>query len=100
MMIHLEGPIVDSLYDMALISWHLKFTPTLPGIDHPEVEGGLGHPIGNQHTDADNRADVLTGPTTVESVVHPIGTSSSQANEALVSSTSSKEPISFKVLKS
>ncbi|KAF7353638.1 hypothetical protein MVEN_01048500 [Mycena venus] len=42
MMTHLEGPIVDSLYDMALISWHNKLTPTLPSSDHPEAEGGLG----------------------------------------------------------
>ncbi|KAJ7221756.1 iq calmodulin-binding motif protein [Mycena pura] len=85
MMTHLEGPIVDSLYDMALISWHLKLTPTLPSSDHPEVEGGLG-PIGDETTtdeSGDNRADELTGPSTVESVVHPIAMSSSQANEAM-----------------
>ncbi|KAJ7118728.1 hypothetical protein C8R44DRAFT_181495 [Mycena epipterygia] len=85
MMTHLEGPIVDSLYDMALISWHLKLTPKLPSRDHPEVEGGLG-PIGDETTteeSGDNRADVDTGPSTVESVVHPVGMSSSQANEAM-----------------
>ncbi|KAK3294392.1 uncharacterized protein B0H64DRAFT_325211 [Chaetomium fimeti] len=30
MMVHLEGPIVDSIYDMALISWHKKLDPPLP----------------------------------------------------------------------
>ncbi|CAK5279448.1 unnamed protein product [Mycena citricolor] len=80
MMIHLEGPIVDSLYDMALISWHLKLAPTLPSANQPETEGGLGG-IGDETTaKGDQRADVLTGPTTVESVVHPVN--SSQANEA------------------
>ncbi|KAJ6547026.1 hypothetical protein B0H19DRAFT_1211731 [Mycena capillaripes] len=84
MMTHLEGPIVDSLYDMALISWHLKLTPTLPSSDQPEVEGGLG-PIGDETTadDGVNRADIATGPSTVESVVHPVGQGSSQANEAM-----------------
>ncbi|KAI0144306.1 IQ calmodulin-binding motif protein [Xylariaceae sp. FL1272] len=30
MMVHVEGPIVDSLYDMALISWHKVLKPPLP----------------------------------------------------------------------
>ncbi|KAI1326230.1 phospholipase D/nuclease [Xylariaceae sp. FL0255] len=30
MMVHLEGPIVDSLYDMAMISWHKKLDPPMP----------------------------------------------------------------------
>ncbi|KAF7359290.1 hypothetical protein MSAN_01271400 [Mycena sanguinolenta] len=82
-MIHLEGPIVDSLYDMALISWHNKLTPTLPSSDHPEVEGGLG--------DEGVEESVLTGPSTVDSVVHPVGQSSSQANEAMTANPSSDQ---------
>ncbi|KAJ7739658.1 iq calmodulin-binding motif protein [Mycena maculata] len=78
MMTHLEGPIVDSLYDMALISWHLKLTPNLPSADHPEVDGGLG-----SIDDETAQGDIATGPTTAESVVHPVGQSSSQANEAM-----------------
>ncbi|KAJ7063464.1 hypothetical protein C8F01DRAFT_1133150 [Mycena amicta] len=73
MMTHLEGPIVDSLYDMALISWHLPLTPLLPSNNHPEVEGGLGA-IGDETTteeeSSDNRADIATGPSTVESVLN------------------------------
>jgi phosphatidylserine/phosphatidylglycerophosphate/cardiolipin synthase-like enzyme len=42
MMIHLEGPIVDSLYDMALISWHKKLEPALPSHNSPAVQGGIG----------------------------------------------------------
>jgi phosphatidylserine/phosphatidylglycerophosphate/cardiolipin synthase-like enzyme len=86
MMTHLEGPIVDSLYDMALISWHLKLTPPLPSHDHPETEGGLGT-FGEEHKNGNNSsdtADILTGPSTVESVVHPVDRSSSQANEAMI----------------
>ncbi|KAJ7632146.1 hypothetical protein FB45DRAFT_494404 [Roridomyces roridus] len=82
MMIHLEGPIVDSLYDMALISWHLKLTPTLPSATHPEVEGGLGG-VGDE-------GSIATGPTTVESVVHPV--SRSQANEAMTDEKPNEQP--------
>jgi hypothetical protein len=42
MMTHLEGPIVDSLYDMALISWNKKLEPPLPSHNSPAVQGGLG----------------------------------------------------------
>ncbi|PGH16839.1 hypothetical protein AJ79_01483 [Helicocarpus griseus UAMH5409] len=35
MMVRLEGSIVDSLYDMAIISWKLKLKPMLPMIDSP-----------------------------------------------------------------
>jgi hypothetical protein len=30
MMIHIEGKIVESFYDMALYSWYVALTPTLP----------------------------------------------------------------------
>ena len=36
MMTHLEGPIVDSLYDMALLSWNMKMDPPLPLLLDPE----------------------------------------------------------------
>jgi phosphatidylserine/phosphatidylglycerophosphate/cardiolipin synthase-like enzyme len=119
MMIHLEGPIVDSMYDMALISWHKKLDPPLPSINSPAVQGGVGsfsgkhdeifgsdgsikghsaivHPdkmrrwtayehehrevrkpgvvdpqATNDTSDA-SRADVLTGPSTTNSNLHPI----------------------------
>ena len=35
MMCHFEGPIVDSFYDMALISWHKALEPPLPTLDRP-----------------------------------------------------------------
>ncbi|OIW31905.1 hypothetical protein CONLIGDRAFT_572063 [Coniochaeta ligniaria NRRL 30616] len=99
MMVHLEGPIVDSLYDMALISWRLKLMPPLPSHDTPAASGGLrgsaDHtgPDGNlgttsngnihqpgvvdaagpAHTDDTSRADAVTGPSTTDSVTHPQG---------------------------
>lgn len=41
MMCHVEGPIVDSLYDTLLISWHTKLDPPLPSLKTPAREGGL-----------------------------------------------------------
>lgn len=38
MLVHVEGPIVDSLYDMALISWHKKLDPPLPSYDRPAAQ--------------------------------------------------------------
>ncbi|KAL2823875.1 hypothetical protein BDW59DRAFT_180433 [Aspergillus cavernicola] len=35
MMVHVEGPIVDSLYDTALISWGKALEPPLPLLDSP-----------------------------------------------------------------
>jgi phosphatidylserine/phosphatidylglycerophosphate/cardiolipin synthase-like enzyme len=43
MMVHLEGPIVDSMYDMALISWHMRMSPPLPTLDTPAAQAG-GNP--------------------------------------------------------
>lgn len=35
MMTHIEGPIVNSFYDMALLSWHNAMHPPLPLLAHP-----------------------------------------------------------------
>lgn len=116
MMVHMEGPIVDSMYDMAMISWHKHLEPPLPSYNSPAVQGGItafaesltnvfgstgairghtavvdparmtpreaydytqkipqpGH-VDGSHTRLENndsgRSDVLTGPSTTESVV-------------------------------
>jgi phosphatidylserine/phosphatidylglycerophosphate/cardiolipin synthase-like enzyme len=41
MMTHLEGPIVDSLYDSFLITWHDGFNPALPTHNSPAAQGGF-----------------------------------------------------------
>jgi len=41
MMVQLEGPIVDSLYDTGLISWHNQLKPPLPCLDSPAAKGGF-----------------------------------------------------------
>jgi phosphatidylserine/phosphatidylglycerophosphate/cardiolipin synthase-like enzyme len=99
MMIQLEGPIVDSFYDMALISWRLKLQPPLPSHNTPAAQGGLrgagdhagsdgrlGPPGAGEifepgavdasapaRTNDTSRADVLTGPSTTSSITHPEG---------------------------
>ncbi|OAX81244.1 hypothetical protein ACJ72_04416 [Emergomyces africanus] len=35
MMVQMEGPIVDSFYDMAIIMWNIKLSPPLPMIHSP-----------------------------------------------------------------
>ncbi|KAK4248438.1 hypothetical protein C7999DRAFT_40311 [Corynascus novoguineensis] len=40
MLVHLEGPIVDSFYDMALIFWHKKLDPPLPCQTDPAGAAG------------------------------------------------------------
>ena len=39
MMTHLEGPIVDSIWDTYLISWHNKLDPPAPCRDSPAAHG-------------------------------------------------------------
>ncbi|KAK0715242.1 hypothetical protein B0H67DRAFT_237017 [Lasiosphaeris hirsuta] len=116
MMIQLEGPIVDSLYDVALLSWHKQLDPPLPSHNTPAAQGGLGTwPNGgvlnggaldgkatngsavtaNGHlashsgsgrvrepgvvdsteqleSNNQNRADIVTGPSTTRSAIHPL----------------------------
>lgn len=38
MMVHLEGPIVDAMYDTLLISWHKHLDPPLPMIGEPAAK--------------------------------------------------------------
>jgi len=64
MMVHLEGPIVDSLYDMALISWHKEFHPPLPSHNSPAAQGGLGA-FGDQYSSMVNADGTLKGTDTI-----------------------------------
>jgi phosphatidylserine/phosphatidylglycerophosphate/cardiolipin synthase-like enzyme len=41
MMTHLEGPIVDSLYDSFLITWNDALEPPLPTHNFPATQGGF-----------------------------------------------------------
>lgn len=50
MMSHLEGPIVDSLWETFLVSWHNSLTPHLPCRDTPAA----GKPAPSYHEDAFN----------------------------------------------
>lgn len=96
----IEGPIVDSLYDMALISWSNKLEPPLPAINSPAAVGGINTFSDSKHeqlftpkgelvgTNAiihpqkipkrpaygpeASTTDPLTGPTTIHSVTHAV----------------------------
>lgn len=60
MMVHLEGPVVDSLYDMALISWHKELRPPLPSHNSPAAQGGLGR-FGDSYSSMVNPDGTLKG---------------------------------------
>ncbi|KAF9220887.1 hypothetical protein BS17DRAFT_786130 [Gyrodon lividus] len=49
MMMHLEGPIVDSLYDMALISWFRSMHPRLPLLNQPFQKSAGGYKFGMEN---------------------------------------------------
>lgn len=68
MMCHFEGPIVDSVYDMALLSWHKLMEPPLPSLHHPATQGGIGS-FGGKHDGASKSVDVLTGPNTTADII-------------------------------
>ncbi|SCV72211.1 BQ2448_4905 [Microbotryum intermedium] len=44
MMVHLEGPIVDSMYDCLLLSWHETLDPPLPCLESPSPNSYPSHP--------------------------------------------------------
>ncbi|SCZ88120.1 BZ3500_MvSof-1268-A1-R1_Chr2-1g04202 [Microbotryum saponariae] len=44
MMVHLEGPIVDSMYDCLLLSWHAKLDPPLPCLESPSPNSDPSRP--------------------------------------------------------
>lgn len=41
MMLQLEGPIVDSFYDLSLLSWHNEMKPPLPCLNGPALNGAF-----------------------------------------------------------
>ncbi|KAI0600074.1 hypothetical protein F4775DRAFT_547947 [Biscogniauxia sp. FL1348] len=47
MMVQVEGPIVDSLYDMALLSWHQKLEPSLPCLASPAADATASGDMGS-----------------------------------------------------
>lgn len=49
MMIHLEGPIVDSMYDTALISWYKAMHPPLPLLSKPYSVPSEGYRFGMEN---------------------------------------------------
>jgi phosphatidylserine/phosphatidylglycerophosphate/cardiolipin synthase-like enzyme len=87
MLIHLEGPIVDSLYDMALISWHKKLEPPLPSHNTPAAKGGF-ETLANPTTD-----NTSTEPG-VESVPADRGASAGIHDAAMVDPVKSRDPSS------
>ncbi|QIW97701.1 hypothetical protein AMS68_003219 [Peltaster fructicola] len=84
MMCHVEGPIVDSLYDTALISWHNAMKPPLPSHNTPAADGGIPaherpsfHALFDEHGEVATRNAVPQNQSTLETTVGETGTSRS-----------------------
>jgi phosphatidylserine/phosphatidylglycerophosphate/cardiolipin synthase-like enzyme len=95
MMVHLEGPIVDSLYDMALISWHMRLSPPLPTHDTPAAQAD-GTPA--QTTDGHDRTTHVVHSSAEEGETHRSNLADGHnriktANKALASFLSAGESI-------
>ncbi|KAI9847238.1 MAG: hypothetical protein M1838_000974 [Thelocarpon superellum] len=63
MMTHLEGPIVDSLYDMSLITWHNALTPPLPSHNSPAAAGGISGLVPSSQDQPAETNEPRQGPT-------------------------------------
>ncbi|ELR10669.1 hypothetical protein GMDG_04936 [Pseudogymnoascus destructans 20631-21] len=84
MMIQLEGPIVDSLYDMALISWHKALEPPLPSYNSPAARGGIGS----------------FGETSHHEMFHQAGIQANAISEAQANSSSQLEAVDARAIHS
>lgn len=105
MMVRVEGAIVDSLYDTALISWGKALEPPLPMLDSPAADAPLpsaqvsinGHSEENdflrQHTTEDENydADITAETRRVNGSLMPKkGETRTQPVTRLLSTSSSK----------
>lgn len=64
MLVHMEGPIVDSMYDVALLSWHKKLDPPLPSYNSPAAQGGISC-FGTRHSEMFESDGTLKGSSVV-----------------------------------
>ncbi|KAI4602944.1 hypothetical protein KJ359_008165 [Pestalotiopsis sp. 9143b] len=74
MMVHVEGAIVDSLYDMALMTWHKKLDPPLPSLNTPASQGGISSfgPTQNASLPAKGTPADLRSGDILQDVHHPV----------------------------
>ena len=73
MNIHLEGPIVDAFYDMALLSWAEPMNPPLPLLQNPAapVEGQSQPEDGDCFDQARKRREALLQTSADAIPTHP-----------------------------
>jgi phosphatidylserine/phosphatidylglycerophosphate/cardiolipin synthase-like enzyme len=100
MMTHLEGPIVDSLYDCFLITWHDTFDPLLPTHNSPARQGGFStsneasfqtlfppadRPVYPTDPDARGQQEIVHGGTEAKPHLAPHNPGDSHYDESLAS---------------
>ena len=68
-----EGPIVQSFYDMALLSWSLPFHPPLPLVGHPpaypETPQKSDYTFGNDHPVLGAKRDLEASANTARDIL-------------------------------
>ncbi|KAI6098106.1 hypothetical protein F5141DRAFT_1146679 [Pisolithus sp. B1] len=89
MMVHLEGPIVDSLYDTALLCWSKPMHPPLPLLNDPyqPPEGGYKFGMDNEYSTLHN-LDGTKGAELYHSFAHqdqPINDTPPKADKVFIS---------------
>ncbi|KAI0200028.1 phospholipase D/nuclease [Astrocystis sublimbata] len=65
MMVHIEGPIVDSLYDVAMISWHKKLDPPMPCLHTPAAMATEPTSFGDNHANLFSPTGAIKGHSAV-----------------------------------
>ncbi|KAI8949054.1 phospholipase D/nuclease [Xylaria longipes] len=65
MMVQVEGPIVDSLYDVAMISWHKKLDPPMPCLHSPVVSATEPPSFGASHANIFSSTGSIEGHSAV-----------------------------------
>lgn len=94
MMVHLEGPIVDSLYDTALISWFRPMHPPLPLLDcrYRPPEGGYKFGMDNEYATTRN-LDGSKGAELFKKLEQAGGKSDGDGHEGMTKQVTPLEPL-------
>ena len=95
MMTHLEGPIVDSFYDVCLNSWHNQLHPPLPAHNSPAAKASVStfqeesfHSIFDKHGTLKD----LTGASPLTTEDQPLAAPAGSGNRATLPEHTASDP--------
>ncbi|KAI0103621.1 hypothetical protein GGR51DRAFT_523871 [Nemania sp. FL0031] len=101
MMVQVEGPIVHSLYEMAMISWHKKLDPPLPSFQSPATNSETPSSLNESHADIFSAAGSIKGHSAIIDPAKmpprdPYGAKASSINDGIINGVDengSSEPL-------